>query len=76
MCRGKNCTRCKRWFPLFMFKTDIRKYQLKTAMGKVMACRLCLWKESGKGSVVRWVGNDFKTVTLTFKQRVIEFLKK
>jgi len=76
MCKGKNCTRCKRWFPLFMFKTDIRKYQLKTAMGKVMSCRLCIWKESGRGSVVRWRVNDFEIVNLSFIDRIKEFLKK
>ena len=76
MCKGKYCTRCQRWFPLFMFKTDSRKFQLKIALGKVRSCRICLWKESGKGSVCRWKGTDFHNVTLTLKERIIEFLKK
>jgi hypothetical protein len=59
-----------------MFKTDIRKFQLKIAFGKVRACRICIWNESGKGSVVRWTGDNFKTITLTLKQRLKEFLKK
>ena len=76
MCKGKHCTRCSKWYPLFMYKTDIRKYQLKSAMGKVMSCRICIWKESGKGPVVRWTGNDFKIVTLSLSDRIREFLKK
>ena len=73
---GKHCTECKKWYPLFLFKTDSRKFQLKIAFGKVRRCRFCLWKESSKGPVCRWTGKDFKNVTLTFKQRVKEFLKK
>jgi hypothetical protein len=59
-----------------MFKTDIRKFQLKIAFGKVRACRICIWKESGKGTVVRWVGKEFKTINLTIKQRIKELISK
>ena len=73
---GKHCTECQRWFPLFMFNTDSRKFQLKIALGKVRRCRACLWKESGKGPVCRWSGTSFTSVTLSLKQRIKEFIKK
>jgi hypothetical protein len=57
-----------------MFKKDIRKFQLKIALGRVRRCKVCCHKESGKGSVVRWIDNDFKVVTLTLKQRLKELL--
>jgi hypothetical protein len=59
-----------------MFKTDIRKYTIAEAKKKVRRCRMCVDKESRKGSVVRWVDTDFKIVTLTFKQRLKEFFAK
>lgn len=59
-----------------MFKTDIRKYTIPEAQKKVRRCRVCVDKESRKGSVVRWVDTDFKIVTLTLKQRLKEFFKK
>lgn len=73
---GKHCIECKRWYPLFMFKRDIRVFQLPIAYGKVRRCRLCVHKESGKGGVVRWTGEDFKVVTLTWKQRLKELFNK
>ncbi len=76
MIDGKHCIECKRWFPLFMFKTDIRKYTIPEAKKKVRRCRLCVDKESRKGSVVRRIDTDFKIVTLTFKQRLKEFFAK
>ena len=73
---GKHCTECQRWYPLFMFKTDSRKFQLKIALGKVRRCRMCLWQESSRGPVTRWQGTDFKNVHLTIKQRIKEFISK
>lgn len=73
---GKHCTDCARWYPLFMFKTDTRKFQLKIALGKVRVCRICTFVKSGKGSVTRWNGKDFQNVTLTFKERIKEFFTK
>lgn len=72
----KHCTDCKTYYPLFMFKTDIRKFQLKIALGKVRVCRICTWKLSGKGPVVRWDGERFKMVALTLKERIKEFISK
>ena len=66
--------KCSRWFPLFMFKKDSRKFQLKIALGRVRRCKICCHKESGKGPVVRWDGKEFKVVKLTFIQRLKEWL--
>jgi hypothetical protein len=76
MITGKHCIECKRWFPLFMFKTDIRKYTIAEAKKKVRRCRLCVDKESRNGKVVRWREGDFRLVTLTLKQRLKEFFAK
>lgn len=57
-----------------MFKKDSRVFQLKIALKRVRRCKICCHKESGKGSVVRWNGKEFKTVTLTFKQRLKELI--
>ena len=70
---GKHCTECQRWYPLFMFKKDIRKFQLKIALGRVRRCRICVFKEPEP--VVRWVDNDFKLVTRTLKQKIKELFK-
>ncbi len=76
MINGKHCIECKRWFPLFMFKTDIRKYTIPEAKKKVRRCRICVDKESRKENVVRWIDNDFKIIKLSFKQRLKEFFAK
>ena len=74
--KGKHCIECKRWFPLFMFKTDIRNYTIPEAQKKVRRCRFCVDKESRKGPVVRWIDTDFKIVKLTLKKRLKEFFSK
>lgn len=71
---GKHCTECQRWYPLFMFKKDSRKFQLAIALGRVRRCKICCHKESGKGTVVRWDGKEFKIVKLTLIQRLKEWL--
>ena len=73
---GKHCIECRNKFPLWMFKTDIRSYTIPEAQKKVRRCRLCINKESRKGSVVRWAGNGFETKTLNWKQRMKELLSK
>ena len=70
---GKHCTECQRWYPLFMFKKDIRKFQLKIALGRVRRCRICVFREPEP--VVRWIVNDFKLVTRTLKQKIKELFK-
>ena len=71
--KGKHCNKCNRWYPLFMFKKDHRKFQLKIALGKVRNCKICSWKDS-KNEVVRWDGTKFQTVKLTLWQRMMELI--
>jgi hypothetical protein len=75
--KGKRCYTCNRWYPLFMFKKDSRKFQLPVALGKVRNCRVCTWNGSSNGNtVVRWQGGTFNLVQLTFKQRLKELFSK
>ena len=66
--------KCSRWFPLFMFKKDSRKFQLPTALGRVRNCKLCNWKDS-RDTVVRWRDNKFILIKLTLKERLRELIK-
>jgi hypothetical protein len=75
--KGKRCYKCNRWYPLFMFKKDIRKFQLPIALGRVRNCRVCIWKDSSdNNTVVRWQDGKFNLVQLTFKQRLKELFSK
>lgn len=71
--KGKHCMKCDRWFPLFMFKKDSRKFKLPTALGRVRNCKLCCWKDS-KDTVVRWRDGQFILIKLTLKERLKELL--
>ncbi len=59
-----------------MFKTDIRKYTIPEAQKKVRKCRICTFKESGKGRVVRWNGTDFELRELSLMDRIKELISK
>ena len=72
--KGKRCYGCNRWFPLFMFKKDRRKFQLKIALGRVRNCKICCWKDS-REVVVRWQNNKFTLTQLTLKQRLKELFQ-
>jgi len=74
--RFKACYTCNIKWPLFMFKTDRRKFQLKIALGKVRNCKICSHKES-RHEVVRYNFNinKFEIVKLTWKQRLKELIK-
>ena len=75
--KGKRCYTCNRWYPLFMFKKDSRKFQLPIALGTVRNCRVCIWNGSSNGStVVRWQGGQFNLVQLTLKERLKELFSK
>ena len=75
--KGKRCYTCNRWYPLFMFKKDSRKFQLPIALGTVRNCRVCVWKDSSNGNkVVRWQDGKFNLVQLTLKQRLKELFSK
>ena len=73
----KTCYICSINWPLFMYKTDRRKFKLKVALGKVRNCRICTHMES-KASVTRYNFdiNKFEIVKLNWKQRLKEFFSK
>ena len=70
----KTCYTCNIKWPLFMFKTDRRKFQLKIALGKVRNCKICCHKAS-REPVIRYnfTINKFEIVKLTWKQRLLEW---
>jgi len=72
----KRCYTCNIKWPLFMFKKDRRKFQLKIALGKVRNCKICSHKES-REPVIRYnfTTNNFEIVKLTWKQRLMEWAK-
>jgi hypothetical protein len=74
--RFKACYTCNIKWPLFMFKTDRRKFKLAIALGKVRNCKICSHKES-KHEVVRYNFdiNKFEIVKLNWKQRLRELIK-
>lgn len=72
---GKHCIECRIKYPLWMFKTDIRKYTIPEAKKKIRKCRICTFKES-KNEVVRYNGSKFERKKLTLKQRLKEFICK
>ena len=75
--KGKRCYKCNKWYPLFMFKKDNRKFQLKIALGKVRNCRVCVWKDSSDNkAVVRWQDGRFNLVKLSFRERLKELFSK
>ena len=69
--KSKNCFKCKRKLPLFMFHKQ-PGYSVPACLGRVYVCRICTFKES-KNSVVRQQKNGkFKVVKLTIKERIKE----
>ncbi len=50
----KKCFKCNHNYPLFLFPINFRKYQLSTAKGKGLVCKICLYKEViNEGSYVK-----------------------
>ena len=72
---GKYCTECRIKYPLWMFKTDARKYTIPEAQKKIRKCRICTFKES-RNTVVRYNGSKFEQKKLTLKERLKEFISK
>lgn len=73
MIKGKKCVSCGKWWPLFMYAKDSRKFQLPIAFGKVRDCRFCVYKR--KDPVVRWQNNKFILLTRTKIEKIKEFFK-
>jgi hypothetical protein len=58
-----------------MYNKDARAV-IKSAFGRAMCCKICVFK-AAKNPVVRWdvSSKNFKIVKLTLKERIKEFLK-
>lgn len=55
----KKCFKCNHNYPLFLFPINFRKYQLSTAKGKGLVCKICLYKEViNEGSYVKVTLNN------------------
>ena len=60
-----------------MYQYDISKYKIKFHMGKVVNCRLCVFK-TGKehGGVMQRLDGKFAFVPMTKKELIKYILKK
>lgn len=73
----KTCYTCNIRWPLFMFKKDRHKFQLKIALGRVRNCRICTHKESRNPvTTYNFNINKFEILKLNWKQRLKEFFSK
>lgn len=71
----KKCFKCNIKYPLFFYPVNNRKYQLKTAKGRGLVCKSCLFKEVIRnGSYVQFINNEpvvikvNKTIKNAFKR--------
>jgi hypothetical protein len=68
----KECYKCRRNLPLFMYRKSSTP-PIASVKGRTYVCRLCNFIESGKGGVCRQQTNGkYKVVKLTFKERLKE----
>lgn len=77
----KRCFTCKHKKPLFLFKKNRMKYQLKTDFGRCVECRLCSVKRliNQKGKIVKFNFNvkkmEIVNIKLNFKNIILEYIK-
>lgn len=77
----KSCFTCKHKKPLFLFKKNKMKYQLKTDFGRCVECRLCSVKRliKQKGKVIKYNFNvkkmEIVNIKLNFKNIILEYIK-
>ena len=73
----KKCFTCKRNLPLFCYQYDTSNYKIKYHMGKVVNCRLCVYKriKEDKGIMQRLEGKfvfipmgNIETIKYIFKK--------
>lgn len=74
----KTCFTCKRKKPLFLFKKNRMKYQLKSDFGRVVECRLCTVKRfiNQKGKIVKYNWNIKKFEVVKSKLNLINIIKE
>lgn len=64
----KRCFTCKRKKPLFLFKKNRMKYQLKSDMNRCVECRLCTAK--------RFINQHGKIAEFDFNIRKFQITKQ
>jgi hypothetical protein len=69
----KQCYKCYKFKPLFLFKRDSSKYQIKSSKGRCICCRKCSVKLAFKeGGVMQRIEGKFTFVELN-KVQIIKF---
>ena len=73
----KRCFTCKRNYPLFCYQYDTSNYKIKYHMGKVVNCRLCVYKIGKEhGGVMQRFHGKFAFVPMTKKELIKYIFKK
>lgn len=76
----KQCFKCLRKKPLFLFKANRMKYQIKSDMGKRVECRLCSVKRFiyQNGKIVKYNPKTKKfeliTLTVNIKNIILQYI--
>ena len=71
----KQCYKCGWKLPLFLFQKDRRKFQLKTAKGKVHECRFCTASRYNEGKVSRYNFETKKFELIEIKPTILTWIK-
>lgn len=77
----KRCFTCNIKKPLFLFKKNRMKYQLKSDFGRCVECRLCSVKRliKQKGKVVKFNFNvkkmEIVNIKVNFLNIILEYIK-
>lgn len=73
----KRCFGCNKLKPLFWFKVNQRKYQLKSDKGRAVDCRLCGVKRliKQKGEVIKYNPATNKYNSIKLKVNLLNILK-
>jgi len=73
----KRCFGCNKLKPLFWFKVNTRKYQLKSDKGRAVDCRLCGVKRliKQKGEVIKYNPATNKYDSIKLKVNLLNILK-
>jgi hypothetical protein len=72
----KRCYKCDKRKPLFLFKKDSSKYQIKSSQGKCICCKKCNVKLALKvGGVMQRIEGKFAFVKLNRIQIIKYFLR-
>lgn len=71
----KRCYKCGWNYPLFLYKKDRRKFQLKVAKGRVHECRFCTANRYTQGTVMRYNFETNKFDSIIVKPTILTWIK-